>query len=439
MQLSDNQSARRKAIVNAVARMRQGVIALVALSGCLSQTASASPQISSVVFSGSAGNYTISVTGTGFGTLSTSLPFAGDTSYFRISDAAQLGAGEWGYSGDANTLTYQSWSDTQIEVSGFGGQPGDAITMALWNPTSGVGATWGGNVPGGSGTPQITSVTSSNNGQNLQIIVNGSGFGSAPVTMPFTGDLNYFGFGDFRTHCGGGSALFGAGNGGWGVVSSNSVTLKYQSWSDSQIVINGFAGSYGQGCATVQNGDPITIGIWNTSDTSQTGRQTAWGGFATETVLVEATVQETVYKASDGEITPVIINNNTLIAACTNEVGAALVAVVDESSGDLLELNVVDKCGNTLCTVATFGSAGSCQDTGVVNSKEEIVCPMSFSNATDSVSGHLISVIKLSFDKQGSLSGVSERGSGVLVNALGLPGTIKIKISGVFTPAKGCS
>jgi len=47
-------------------------------------------------------------------------------------------------------------------------------------------------------------------------------------------------------------------------------------------VIGGFAGSYGQGCATVQNGDPVTIEIWNTSDTSQTGPQTAWGGIITK-------------------------------------------------------------------------------------------------------------------------------------------------------------
>ena len=284
MKLSDNRTSWRKAVRNGAARMRLGVIALVAVSGCLSQAASGNPQITSVQFSGSSGNYTLTVNGSGFGTLPSSLPFSGDSSYFRIADAAQLGFGEWGYSGDALGLAYQSWSDTQIQVSGFGGQPGDAIVLAAWNPSSGLGVTWGGNVPGGgAGTPQITSVTFSGAGQNVQITINGLGFGSAPVTVPFTGDLNQFSFGNFRTHCGGGSSLFEAGASRWGHGSPNSLTLNYQSWSDNEIVITGFSGSYGQGCDTVEAGDPVAIVLWNTSDTSQTGQQTAWGGFVTET------------------------------------------------------------------------------------------------------------------------------------------------------------
>lgn len=248
----------------------------------IASMANGNPEITGVQFSGSPGDCTLTITGSGFGTLP-GLPFAGDSSYFRIADAAQLGFGEWGYTGDAKSLTYESWSDTQIQMSGFGGQPGDAIAMAVWNPDTGLGATWGGNVPGGTGTPQVTSVTFSGSGQDLQIDIRGSGFGNAPVAMPFTGDLDYLGFGDFRTHCGDGSALFGAGFGGWGVVSASSVTLNFQSWSDNEIVIDGFAGSYGEGCATLQDGDPVVINVWNTSDTDFTGPQTAWGGFATET------------------------------------------------------------------------------------------------------------------------------------------------------------
>ncbi len=236
--------------------------------------------ITSVEFSGSSTNYTLTVNGTGFGSLQATFPFNGDSAYFRIADAAQIGMGaEWGYTGDGKTLTYQSWSDTQIQVSGFRGQPGDAITMAVWNPTSGAGATWGGNVPGGTGVPQITSVAFSSSGQALQIIVNGSGFGNGPAAMPFIGDLNYFAFGDFGTHCGSGSSLFSAGFGGWGVVSASSITMDYQLWSDSEIVISGFAGSYGQSCPTLQVGDPVVINVWSTTDTNTAGTQTAWGGF----------------------------------------------------------------------------------------------------------------------------------------------------------------
>ena len=63
--------------------------------------ADSSPYISSVTVSGSPGAYTFSVAGTGFGPAPVHLPYAGDTPDFRIGDLAQLGDGEYGYSGDA--------------------------------------------------------------------------------------------------------------------------------------------------------------------------------------------------------------------------------------------------------------------------------------------------------------------------------------------------
>jgi uncharacterized repeat protein (TIGR02543 family) len=245
-----------------------------------------SPQITHVLFSGSAGSYTITVNGSGLGNLP-GLPIVNNTTTnLSIVDFPELGHGaEWGYSGDYNTLTYQSWSDTEIQLSGFGGQPGDAITIAIWNPITGAGAAWGGNVPESSGTPpQITSVTFTGSGTNLQIDILGSGFGNAPTNVPFVGDLNQLMFQDHSTHSGTGS--FEAGGSRWGNGSPDSVTLIYQSWSDNEIVINGFAGSYGLGNNVLQNGDPVTIVLWNTSDTGQTGLQTAWGGFVTEQPLV---------------------------------------------------------------------------------------------------------------------------------------------------------
>ena len=276
---------------------QQGIL-ITALSACLIQAASASPQITSVQFAGSASNYTLTVTGSGFGTYPGNLPFTGDSSYFYITvlaqqwDSWQLGS-QWGASGDALGLTYNSWSDTQIVVSGFECQPGYAIYLCIMNPSSGLSATWGGNVPGVV-TPQITAVTFSGSGQNLQIIVQGSGFGNAPVAMPFTGNLNYFAFVS--------PAVFWAGGGCWGQGSPCSVTLNYQSWSDTEIVINGFAGSYGQGGATLQSGDPVDIVIWNSGDTDYTGPQTAWGGFATETAGTPTITSVNVGPASGGNL-----------------------------------------------------------------------------------------------------------------------------------------
>ena len=245
-----------------------------------SSSTQTNPVISNVNFQNNGGSYTITITGTNFGSLG-GLPFTGDTSYFRIADAAQLGFGEWGYSGDAKTLTYESWSNTNIVVSGFQGNPGDAIIIALWNPQTGLGATWGGNVPTAPSTyPVITSVQFSGSGQSLEIIVNGNNFGPSPVQMPYSGDLNYFAFGDFRTHGPSGSSLFAAGCTGWGLFGSgDSVTLNYTSWTNTQIIISGFGGTYGQNGATVQYGDPVSINIWATTDSSYTGPQTAWGGF----------------------------------------------------------------------------------------------------------------------------------------------------------------
>ena len=250
---------------------------LLAIGLLASSAFAQTPEINSVQFTGSAGNYTLTIQGSGFGASTVSLPYQGDVSNFRVGDSATFD--EWGYTGDADGLTYESWTDIEIVVEGFGGQPGDAILIALWNSTSQNGATWGGNIPT-TGLPQITSVELSGTGQNLQIVVNGTGFGSAPASLPAPGDTNYLRFIDYSSHCGSSSSLFSAGFAGWGVLTPDSVTLDYASWSNTQIVISGFGGAYGTGCATYTDGDPIIIVVYNSADTSQTGLQTAWGGSA---------------------------------------------------------------------------------------------------------------------------------------------------------------
>jgi hypothetical protein len=240
------------------------------------------PTIGSVQLTGSPGDYTITINGSGFGTSPVAPGYVGDTSDFRIADAAQLGFGEWGYTGDAETLTYQSWSNSQVVLSGFGGSPADAVALAIWNPSTGLGATWGGNVPPTtSTTPQITNVAFSGSGANTTITITGSGFGSSPFVSPFTGNLNDFQFLDFRTPSGGGSSLFGAGAASFGINPADSVTLDYQSWSNDQIVTGGFGGTYGESGATLATDDPVTITLWNSADSGAGGPQTAWGGTVT--------------------------------------------------------------------------------------------------------------------------------------------------------------
>jgi hypothetical protein len=250
------------------------------LTGALAHPVSAqTPQINSVQFSGAAGNYALTLKGSGFGSPAVSpLPFTGDAPNFRIGNSTTFL--ESGYTGDALALTYRYWSNNEVVVSGVNAQPGNAITIAIWNQASQHAGTWGGTVPTSASTPQITSAELSGTGANLQIQINGSGFGSAPSTMPAPGSagvLNYFRFTDFRAHCGSSSTLFEAGFQNWG-SSPDSVTLYYQSWSDDQIVVSGFGGTYGQGCAAYQAGDPVAITVYNSADASSSGSQTAWGG-----------------------------------------------------------------------------------------------------------------------------------------------------------------
>jgi Flp pilus assembly secretin CpaC len=245
----------------------------VAFSSITTATTTLTPTIASVQWTESAGNYTLVINGSGFGSPTVSLPFTGGVSNFAIEDQAQQA--EWGYTGDALGLTFDSWTDSTVQISGFAAQPGDAVVISLWNSTSQTGGTWGGNIPTTATTPVIASVQLSGTGQGLQIVVQGSGFGAAPSTMPAAGafgNLNYFRFWDFSGHCTPDAALFEAGFG------SDTVTLGYQSWSDSEITISGFGGTYGQGCANYQAGDPIAIAILNSAATDATGPQTAWGG-----------------------------------------------------------------------------------------------------------------------------------------------------------------
>ncbi|MGC8673487.1 MAG: hypothetical protein ACP5TO_08350, partial [Thermoplasmata archaeon] len=129
--------------------------------------------------------------------------------------------------------------------------------------------------------------------------------------MPYSGDLNYFVFGDLRTHYQG-SGLFGAGAEGWGVWSPSSVTLNYTIWTNTQIIINGFGGTYGQNYATVQIGDPILITIWATNDSSYTGPQTAWGGFiGTSRSSTQYSVNFTESGLPSGTLWSVTLNGST--------------------------------------------------------------------------------------------------------------------------------
>lgn len=93
-------------------------------------------------------NQTITIIGSGFGTLS---PYEGDSTDIELTD---LTDGDWtaGYGNDGVGLNVESWSDTEIVLGGFGGayipygpssgfylSPGDEVEIEVWNPATGSG------------------------------------------------------------------------------------------------------------------------------------------------------------------------------------------------------------------------------------------------------------------------------------------------------------
>ena len=149
----------------------------------------------------------------------------------------------------------------------------------IWNPQSAGDTSWAGNVPGGQKHPVIKKVAISGSGRNLKFTITGSGFGSAPRHLPFTGDLSFLRFYDWgQVACENNLGLFEAGFSAWGQYAADPATLRYTSWTSTKIVVSGFAGAYNSGCNRALPGDPITIGIWASGDSADTGPQTAWAG-----------------------------------------------------------------------------------------------------------------------------------------------------------------
>ncbi len=234
------------------------------------------PTITNVAISGAAGDYELTITGSGFGSPAASLPLDGDLPNFRIADSAQVGSGEWGYDGDGHPLDYQVWTGNRIVVSGLGANPGNALVLALWNQNSGQGVTWGGDVPpAATPGPVISSVQFTGTPSNPQIIIRGSGFGTAPIAMPYTGSIQSFAIGDWRAyHAGSGPSST------W----TSGVTEKFLSWSPTTIALGGFSGTFGQQPNVLEPGDPLSIQIWSPASSYDTGPQTAWGGRASATL-----------------------------------------------------------------------------------------------------------------------------------------------------------
>jgi hypothetical protein len=209
---------------------------------------------------------TVVITGSGFGSQAA---YSGDSGYLRLYDTNnQVAAGYLGGNeGDGIGLDVTSWSDNQIEIQGFTGayggnwvfNPGDTMQVFVENAsqpavspitTAANAVTYSFTVP--SSAPAITGVTW--NSQTETVVITGSGFGSQAA---YSGESGYLKVYDATNDVGAG---YVGGN------ESDGIGLNVTSWSDNQIVIQGFTGAYGYNGWVFNPGDTIQIYVENANE-----------------------------------------------------------------------------------------------------------------------------------------------------------------------------
>jgi hypothetical protein len=101
--------------------------------------------------------------------------------------------------------------------------------------------------------PQITAVSLISADRDQEIIIEGSRFGY--YYTPQNGlDTAYLAIGDDTGHWSAGRTV---------PQNADDVTLKIRTWADTQIVIEGFAGAYGEKGYTLKSGDKLRVRVWN--------------------------------------------------------------------------------------------------------------------------------------------------------------------------------
>jgi sugar lactone lactonase YvrE/protein involved in polysaccharide export with SLBB domain len=221
-----------------------------------------SPTITSVSPIVSAQTQTITISGSGFGSQAN---YTGDSNYIQLVDSTGT---PWaaGHTGNGVTLAVSLWTDSQIVLSGLSGgygpvhciRPGDQLSVSVWNAQTGNGpASYAMVASGGTDncSTQITSVSPIVSQQTQTITISGAGFGTQAA---YTGDSNYIELVDST------GTPWAAGHTG------NGINLAVSSWTDSQIVLTGFSGSYGTNHC-IRPGDHLSVSVWN----AQTGTGTA--------------------------------------------------------------------------------------------------------------------------------------------------------------------
>ena len=154
----------------------------------ISLSARGGPSISTVSAIIAAQQQNIVIRGTGFGT---HLAFSGDSKEFQISDLTRgwnAGNDRWPGGGDWVTVDVKKWTNTEIVVSGFGGDydggwslaNGDKVEIDVWNAQTGRPGTAAAGAPVkllGSGYPTRVPCAVAT------CVVGGMGFACAPKNL----------------------------------------------------------------------------------------------------------------------------------------------------------------------------------------------------------------------------------------------------------------
>ncbi len=216
---------------------------------------SATPVITSAIATelGSTNNYSITINGTNLGT---SAAYRGNGSGDLV--VVDPGVFTGGQIGDGVGVNVTSWTNNQIVIDGLSGSygvngalisPADSLVISVTNPQTNVSAVTYQTVPG---TPEITgvSVVPIVGTNNWNVTISGHGLGTQAAYVGDSADL-------VITDTGVGEAGH----------TGDAVTANVTSWNNDQVVINGFAGTYGQsGGWTLNGGDSLALSVSNPQD-----------------------------------------------------------------------------------------------------------------------------------------------------------------------------
>jgi hypothetical protein len=239
---------------------RLALICALSLAAAAAHAAPSVPKIADVAVSGSPNNYTLTITGKGFGASPADIPCTACTpEELQIVDVvtqpAQL------------TINVTSWSDNSITVTGVPVGKHDSIHIGVYNQTLGNVAAWAGTPRApADGAPVITAIKVTGHGQGLKVTITGSGFGDAPPDIGDNASTPYYVFTDWNAQLPGTDG-FPWNAGFCGTNDCNEVLVNLKSWSDTEIEMNGIGANYGVDWIVNPN-DAFCVGVWPSTSTS---------------------------------------------------------------------------------------------------------------------------------------------------------------------------